>query len=114
MKYPARTPVPKCCEAMQQNPVVYLAVPMPPNETGEPQWWALSAHEENEREWPAPGVKLIVHFCPYCGVRLPGVKKKARPGRVTSCTDGGYYCATCDERLIVCRCKPPAAAYEVA
>lgn len=57
----------------------------------------------------APEVK----FCPFCGVGVPKmVPSKAPPRDMFRCTDGGYYCDTCEERLMSCLCLPLEAGYE--
>ncbi len=54
-----------------------------------------------------------VSFCPFCGARVPGVRRRAElPPRVMVIVDGGYYCDTCGERLDACDCPSPETMWE--
>lgn len=104
-------PLPKCCDAVQSVAAVRFAVCI----TGEvgPQW-TVATHDFLQREigyegYPAPAAK----FCPFCGTALPKMRRKAKPPkRISTCTDGGYYCDTCKERLHACCCRMPESAWE--
>lgn len=52
-----------------------------------------------------------VTFCPFCSRRLPDMRRKST-GKTCRVTDGGYYCAACNERLQGCLCDPMDAAFE--
>jgi hypothetical protein len=55
-----------------------------------------------------------VKFCPFCGKKVPEVRRKENPpAPVHSDADGGYYCGTCDERNMSCGCLPMTALFEV-
>lgn len=58
--------------------------------------------------------KSPVKFCPYCGTKMPEIRlKDSPPVPIREITDGGYYCDTCEERLIGCGCWPTEAKFEV-
>ena len=52
--------------------------------------------------------KLVeINFCPFCAKKLPKlILNEQIKEPVCSCSDGGYYCNTCDQRLIACTCLP--------
>jgi len=57
---------------------------------------------------------IPVKFCPFCGKKLPEVRKKDSPPEpIHTDADGGYYCGTCDERNMSCGCLPMEALFEV-
>jgi hypothetical protein len=65
--------------------------------------------EMRDRVWQS-----VPKFCPYCGTTLPEIRPRAKPYKnVCKVTDGGYYCDTCEERLMGCKCHPPECAWEV-
>lgn len=56
---------------------------------------------------------IAVKYCPYCGKRLPGFRKKANPPEPMF-RDGDRHCLTCEQRVgWGCNCWPFEAAYEV-
>lgn len=56
-----------------------------------------------------------VAFCPFCGSKVPEVQLRADPpAKICVITDGGYYCGTCEERLMCCRCDMPERLWERA
>jgi len=65
-----------------------------------------------------PPVPAPIEHCPFCGKKVPEVvKNPCPPPWICFCSDGGYYCDTCGERLHACGCAPaeslwtsPAAA----
>jgi hypothetical protein len=109
-----------CCEAAKTYPAIYFDVEIYGDyiPVGTAAWRACMtdpagrgiAHDEY-REWVVnqPAAK----FCPYCGTPTPKMKLKDPPPKgVMKCTDAGYYCDTCEERLRCCQCKPPEFNYE--
>ena len=73
--------------------------------------WSRRQATDTLRDWrenaPAP------RFCPWCGTALPRMRRKAdRDPDICRVNDGGYYCATCGDRLNVCDCLYPSAAFE--
>lgn len=54
-----------------------------------------------------------VAFCPFCSRKLPEMRRKST-GKTCRVTDGGYYCAACNERLDACLCDPMDAAFGAA
>lgn len=55
---------------------------------------------------------IPVKFCPFCGKKMPKVKRKENPPTPVH-TDVGYHCGMCDERTMSCRCLPMTALFEV-
>jgi len=114
-------PVPRCCEASQKYPAIAFAVDYEDDDSHKaPGVWTIARNEDlcsvqalRDRTYyqhrPAP------KFCPYCGTALPTmVRKKPVPKNVCRVRDGGYYCATCKERLNACMCDPLSSAFEPA
>jgi len=69
-----------------------------------------------EKDWPVPDVDdeltrwaFEAKYCPYCGEHVPPIVPRTIcvPERIAICSDGGYYCDTCSERLMCCQCYPP-------
>lgn len=61
-----------------------------------------------------PDIAACVQWCPCCGSHLPAVRMKSvQSPSLCVCTDGGYYCDTCNERLDCCWCDPIESAYEL-
>lgn len=57
--------------------------------------------------------RVVARFCPGCGSAVPDLQLKARPPKkITIVVDGGYYCETCEERLMGCDCADPATLWE--
>lgn len=99
---------PACCDAMRRTRAIVYDVDIYHDE---PSSWRLRlapAHSLNTAKVPSPT------FCPFCGSRVPHVVSKSEPPTpLMVCTDGGYYCDTCEKRLIACLCWHPEAAFEV-
>jgi hypothetical protein len=103
-------PRPQCCEPMRARPPVVWSEGT----------WRLRLSAGYYEEAHTLGVEEVYEtapatFCPYCGASLPKVRLRETPrdDRVAVVADGGYYCDTCEERLMNCDCLPPEAAYEV-
>lgn len=61
--------------------------------------------------WDKYDTVYKVAFCPFCGEKLPEVRKKeVLPTPMHKRDDG--YCGTCKERSDSCMCLPKEAAYE--
>lgn len=84
-----------------------------------PPDWALVVHADRDPDATPPAYgcteRVALHErCPFCSADLPELRLKARPPkRITTVIDGGYYCATCAERLNCCECAPPDRLWEV-
>jgi hypothetical protein len=78
-------------------------------EKSTPRWIVLGFNDELQ------GVtNTDCTYCPGCGKKLPEIqRKKDPPSPLCKVTDGGYYCATCNERLHNCQCYLPEMAWEV-
>lgn len=59
------------------------------------------------------GLYYSLKFCPFCGKELPDIQLKEELPEVCVCTDGGYYCDTCEQRLRACQCKPSEYLWEI-
>lgn len=113
-------PLPTCCEAVRTHPAVVFTVDYGDGDSHKSEGrWYIAKHQElmHQRSaadpqyyrQPVPEPK----FCPYCGTALPKmVRKNPIPKTVCQVTDGGYYCATCRERLNCCLCDPLSSAFE--
>ena len=93
---------PKCCEGVEEGAVVYLNRLRDENYNEKPHWFVRAWNHEfqcnSQRE---------ADFCPLCGKPVPEIER--RPDvkvKVCVITDGGYYCDTCGERLMCCKCYP--------
>jgi hypothetical protein len=72
------------------------------------------AHRCNDGHFPT-NVEMKISFCPNCGEKMPDIRLKDKPPeKVMTIIDGGYYCATCDERLDSCKCARPEELWELA
>lgn len=97
---------PRCCDSATRTRTVVLryseeAMYRSRGQGGHTPRWTINGHEAS--------------FCPFCGDRLPAVRRRAvQPELVCRVSDGGYYCDTCGERLNCCGCAAPEAAWEPA
>jgi hypothetical protein len=113
-----------CCD----NPVAFLThsydeLYAPDCKDVKPHWVVMSllTHQEIDggRVWhysfrDHARRECTATYCPNCGKKLPDVVKKQNPPEnITNVTDGGYYCATCKERLNACTCALPHMAWEI-
>ena len=110
---------PECCKSVQDFVAVLLRFPWDSEEdyAGPPEWTLRLSHLET-----APGYsRSHAHsaddkpsFCPYCGTKLPEIEKNPKPPKpLAAITDGGYYCDTCEERLMSCECFAPEFAWRI-
>lgn len=104
--------VPNCCSLAQTSRAVFLRInsndyyysernsadPIDP-----PKWKMMTLDERS----------IEVQHCPFCGTKMPEIQPVTPPGPVCVCTDGGYYCDTCKNRLHACCCYPPEAAWGI-
>jgi len=106
--------LPTCCEPARLHSPVYLCV----KDDGEACWLASThavIHSELAMERPDVYYHLrpAASFCPYCGERLPKMRKRAVPPEPLCRPDEeGFYCLTCRRRANECHCLPPEAAWE--
>lgn len=110
---------PECCKPVQNFVAIYLKFPWG-SEDGDdssPEWELRLEHLEAApgyggdytRRGPAKPL-----FCPYCGTKLPEIEINPKPPKpLAVITDGGYYCATCEERLMSCECFAPEFAWRI-
>lgn len=106
---------PLCCEAAKTRVAVYLHWKIGEDDSfvPAPNWILRMAPMPLEyRNSPVP--EFRPKFCPFCGTSLPEVERNPKPrGKICTITDGGYYCDTCKERLMVCDCFSPEFAWRV-
>ena len=67
-------------------------------------------HVNETPEWYFAG--RPIHYCPYCGDKLPGFRKREDPPEPMQAPRMMGYCKTCSERIWTCVCYPPIAKYE--
>jgi hypothetical protein len=107
--------VPSCCDKSRNARVVRLGYDLEMlciagderTEETPPKWLVTGKNSE--------GFTVIeqAFFCPFCGEKLPALRKKReQPPLVMRITDGGYYCDTCGERANPCECSPPEECWE--
>lgn len=83
---------------------------------------ALTSYRATKPQWKiraldADGLSedIAISACPFCSAALPEVQLRAKPWsswRIRTVIDGGYYCATCEERLMNCECRPAEWLWE--
>lgn len=114
-------PRPQCCEALSDTGAIYLRRLLESDDKpeGPEKWerykprWRLSFSYQTALRMRERSDSVTPAFCPFCGERLPKVRRKANPPQpLCVIEDGGYCCSTCGEDHR-CVCYPPEAAYEV-
>lgn len=112
--------VPHCCEQAQKHPIVYFYCQLTDEGFQEPKWAAKLLEFDCKNplfrkyygNWSSNDLSVPPKFCPYCGKALPKIVKRKRVKKpVSTCTDGGYNCATCGEDFHNCECYPPEIEY---
>ena len=80
----------------------------------EPEWKTICVDRKYSDKHHTSYMSRLAKFCPHCAKPLPNIVKKDNPPkRVRRITDGGYYCNTCDDRLISCMCLSPIYCWEI-
>ena len=105
------SPAPTCCEEAQKYPTALVVLDIYEGDTRvtSAKWGAPRFEHLNFRGRP-PEPK----FCGWCGTKLPKLRRlDPLPKLLCVVTDGGYYCDTCSERLIACKCPHPAMGWEL-
>lgn len=112
-------PLPRCCQNAVDYPAVTLALDSYNDTDNATAKWHIMLSSSFTTEYTTSrGLKWLDNkpepkFCPYCGTELPTLRRKAKlPKKICRITDGGYYCDTCEKRLMSCKCLPPEAAFE--
>ncbi len=95
-------PVPFCC------PLIAGARVAAPDYKDAPKWGALYKVHSNGTRW------VDVHFCPFCGTKLPKLVLKATPPPQVCVSDSPFsvHCGVCHERGDDCYCSHPLSVYE--
>lgn len=108
------TVTPQCCEEVQKHGTVFLRFSSEAiyneeegQENFKPTWRSFGWSEERQH------YSTDVKFCPHCSKEVPDIKKRVTNEKICAVKDGGYYCATCGERLNVCNCYPCEYAWEL-
>jgi hypothetical protein len=97
---------PTCCSESLTNKSVYLELPESfyEGDLTTPPTWKMKGHikfkQIHHRGPVAP------KFCPFCSKKLPEIIPSNEVKKIRTVTDGGYYCATCGDRLRTCKCLP--------
>jgi len=118
-----RIPLPTCCKAAQMYPAVLFSQSVYEGDSREKEGrWEAALSESMRRDmFRLHGIdqfdwfrnRPAAEFCPFCGEKLPKMRrKKTFPEMTCVVTDGGYYCDTCQQRLSQCRCYPSEHAWE--
>lgn len=99
---------PDCCDMVKETKAVFLGLPKGfyGGEPGPPKWQIRSWNDQFQ------SVDYVeAQYCPHCAKPVPEIISVNPPRPVCVCTDGGYYCDTCSERLNSCRCLRPEKAW---
>jgi uncharacterized protein with PIN domain len=97
---------PECCHEIKTSKLIILSLDNYDDTTTSNARWVLNGHDLKANYMPT--------FCPYCGTKLPKIKRKAHISEdICVITDGGYYCDTCQDRLNNCLCDLPQTAFEI-
>ncbi len=112
----AELPHPQCCDLAKKHIFPYRLIDMK-TETilndGVPVWKNAFNTGWDGGEYHRVG--LQIHFCPFCGVRLPALRKRANPPPHIIIEDDGH-CGRCKERYGMvgyCFCSHPESAFEI-
>lgn len=80
-----------------------------------PPLWTMHVQTFVQRHERSTSDSARIAFCPFCGTKVPGVQLRSDPPKkICVVIDGGYYCATCEERLDACDCALPERLWEAA
>ena len=79
--------------------------------------WIVRGCKQLKNNYAVTNSAKNINFCPSCGLKLPEIKKKRKSLlaklKLMNTIDGGYYCNSCDERLIACQCSSPLEIWEL-
>lgn len=105
----AELPHATCCEGAK---LIYARLPYPKEDgTQSPPHWELRFKKDYPNRH-SPEECKEVHFCPFCGTRLPGFRPKANPPPHIYDVDDEYWCNGCEDSH-TCICSAPVSAWEV-
>jgi hypothetical protein len=105
---------PQCCELAKMHIYPYRDIDVRRDAVlngGVPQW--KNTFPTGWQSGDFHRVFLTMRFCPFCGTKLPGFRKKKNPPKHLIIEDGGH-CGRCKERygMGYCFCSHPESAYE--
>ena len=111
----AKLPHPQCCDLAKKHIFPYRQIDMRTETVlndGIPAWKSSFATTWNGSDLSR--AFLTLHFCPFCGTKLPGFHKKANPPKHIV-QDGDFRCKGCGERygMGYCFCSHPESAWEI-
>lgn len=95
---------PECCQQAIDTAAVHLTLP-PEFCNGDlttPPEWAVMVPDPDYNSWNHVSAKV----CPFCAAPVPEIEKRQTTEKVMVVTDGSYYCDTCKERVMCCKCLP--------
>lgn len=111
----AELPHPQCCDSAKKYIYPYREIDHREEvlNDGRPVWknsfpvqWGSS---EGCRDF------VVMHFCPFCGTKLPGLRKKKDPPPHLI-IEKDYHCGRCGQRfgrMGYCFCSLPESAWEI-
>jgi len=110
----AELPHPQCCADAKKYIFAYRLINMQSEEVlngGVPVW--KNTFNTVWRGGDFYRVSVQIHFCPFCGAKLPALRKKAKPPPFI-CQDGDFRCKGCGERFGsgYCWCSLAESAFE--
>jgi len=111
----AELPRPQCCDLAKKHIFPYRVIDMRTEDVlngGVPVW--QSSFNSTWAGGDLSRVLLQITFCPFCGLKLPALRKKAKPPPHI-CQDGDFRCKGCGERFGMgyCWCSRAESAFEV-
>jgi len=116
---------PKCCDLVQEKQTVFLEYGYDAfNGVDEDEFkegperqkmferlkplWVTGCWNTEYRCWGSVEIK----FCPHCATPMPEIKLRDTKRKISSFSDGGDYCDTCEKRSQTCVCYRPEYAWE--
>lgn len=104
----------RCCDLGARflcghREIDFTTSPETPKNGGRPVWELYLPSGPFRSE---PRENVAISFCPFCGVRLPGFRKKAEPPPHVA-VENDHSCGGCGEPWDSCFCSLPESAWEV-
>jgi hypothetical protein len=110
----AEMPHPQCCDLAKEFISAYRDIDILKEvvlNDGVPVWKSVF-----NKGWDGMDRRALqIHFCPFCGVKLPAFQRKANPPPYIVIEDGrSNHCGRCGERYGhgYCWCSYPESAFE--
>jgi hypothetical protein len=98
---------PECCQTVQDTAAIFLQIHdnFCQGDLETPPTWHIRTASIYGRDTCS---SRQATFCPFCAAPVPEIEKRVTDRKIMVVKDGGYYCATCDERCNCCLCLPAA------